>query len=134
MGLSKKQLKAAKLIAEGNMTIDEIAKECDVSDRTIYRWKKQEEFLQAIHDFEEEIKEDIKHKLIGMSPKALKEFEKLLSARSEMVRLHAIKDLLDRIGLKPVERQEIDNKHEIKDTGLTLKDLIKQRFDKDDTS
>lgn len=112
MSLSKRKLKAVKLIAEGNKTVEEIAQECKVSRQSIYNWKKNEEFKKAIDDFEEELREDIKHKLISMSPKALKEFNKLLSARSEMVRFQAIKDLFDRIGMKPVEKQEI--KQEIK--------------------
>jgi len=110
MGLTKKQLEAAKLIAEGKLTQGEIAKKLGVSDKTIRRWKKKEELQKAIDDFTAEIKRDIERKLMSMSSKALRELDKLLSARSEMVRLQAIKDVLDRLDIKPAEKQDIDLK------------------------
>lgn len=110
MSLTKKQLEAAKLIAEGKLTQGEIAKKLDVSDKTIRRWKEKEEFKKAIDDFMAEMKRDIERKLMGMSSKALRELDKLLSARSEMVRLQAIKDVLDRLDIKPADKQDIDLK------------------------
>ena len=41
MGLTKKQMEAAKLIAEGYLTQREIAEKVDVREETISRWKKQ---------------------------------------------------------------------------------------------
>ncbi len=110
MGLTKRQLEAAKLIAEGYLTQREIAEKLDVREETISRWKKQEEFQQAIEDFTSEMKKDIERKLMGMSSKALRELDRLLSARSEMVRLQAIKDVLDRLDIKPADKQDIDLK------------------------
>ena len=110
MGLKKKQLEAARLIAEGNLTQREIAKKLNIAELTISRWKKQEEFQRAIDDFTAEMKRDIERKLMGMSSKALRELDKLLSARSEMVRLQAIKDVLDRLDIKPADKQDIDLK------------------------
>ncbi|AFK87716.1 terminase small subunit [Thermoanaerobacterium phage THSA-485A] len=110
MSLSKKQLEAAKMIAEGRLTNEEIAQKCEVTDRTLYNWKKQEEFQQAIENFTAEIKKDIERKLMGMSSKALRELDKLLCARSELVRLQAIKDVLDRLDIKPADKQNIDLK------------------------
>jgi len=110
MSLTKKQLEAAKLIAEGNMTDEEIAKACSIGRTTLYRWKQNDEFQQAIEDFTVEMKKDIQRKLMSMSSKALRELDKLLSARSEMVRLQAIKDVLDRLDIKPADKQDIDLK------------------------
>ncbi|ORX22487.1 hypothetical protein BVF91_11640 [Thermoanaerobacterium sp. PSU-2] len=110
MSLTKKQLEAAKLIAEGNMTDEEIAKACSIGRTTLYRWKKQEEFRQAIDNFTAEMKKDIERKLMSMSSKALRELDKLLCARSELVRLQAIKDVLDRLDIKPADKQNIDLK------------------------
>jgi len=110
MSLSKKQMEAAKMIAEGHLTQREIAQKLNVTEVTISRWKQQEEFRRAIDDFTAEMKKNIERKLMGMSSKALKELDKLLSARSEMVRLQAIKDVLDRLDIKPAEKQDIDLK------------------------
>lgn len=110
MSLTKKQLEVAKLIAEGSLTNEEIAKQYCVNPSTIWRWKKNEEFMQAIDNFTADMKKDIERKLMSMSSKALKELDKLLSARSEMVRLQAIKDVLDRLDIKPADKQDIDLK------------------------
>lgn len=110
MSLNKKQLEAAKMIAEGQLTLEEIAEKCEITSRTLYNWKKQEEFQKAIDDFTAEMKKDIERKLMSMSSKALRELDKLLSARSEMVRLQAIKDVLDRLDIKPADKQDIDLK------------------------
>jgi transposase-like protein len=110
MSLSKKQLEAAKMIAEGRLTNEEIAQKCEVTDRTLYNWKRQEEFRHAIDDFTTEMKKDIERKLMSMSSKALRELDKLLCARSELVRLQAIKDVLDRLDIKPADKQNIDLK------------------------
>ena len=110
MSLTKRQLEAARLIAEGRLTLDEIAAQCKITRQTIHNWKKQEEFQKAIDDFTAEMKKDIERKLMSMSSKALRELDKLLSARSEMVRLQAIKDVLDRLDIKPADKQDIDLK------------------------
>ncbi|HGU6178040.1 TPA: phBC6A51 family helix-turn-helix protein [Escherichia coli] len=110
MGLSKKQMEAARMIAEGNLTQKEIAEKLNTTEVTISRWKQKEEFRKAIEDFTVEMKKDIERKLMSMSSKALRELDKLLSARSEMVRLQAIKDVLDRLDIKPADKQDIDLK------------------------
>lgn len=110
MGLSKRQMEAAKMIAEGHLTQREIAQKLNVTEVTISRWKHQEEFQKAIEDFTAEMKKDIERKLMSMSSKALRELDRLLSARSEMVRLQAIKDVLDRLDIKPADKQDIDLK------------------------
>mgnify|MGYP001770868646 CR=1 FL=1 len=110
MGLTKKQMEVAKLIAEGYLTQREIAEKVDVREETISRWKKQEEFQKAIDDFTAEMKKDIERKLMSMAPEALRQLRKLLNAKSEMVRLQAIKDVLDRLDIKPADKQDIDLK------------------------
>jgi len=110
MSLTKKQLEAAKLIAEGQLTQREIAKQLNIAELTISRWKKQEAFQQAIEDFTAEIKKDIERKLMSMAPEALRQLQRLLNARSELVRLQAIKDILDRLDIKPASKQDISLK------------------------
>lgn len=110
MSLTKRQLEAAKLIAEGYLTQREIAERLDVREETISRWKKQEEFQQAIENFTAEMKKDLERKLMSMAPEALRQLQKLLNAKSELVRLQAIKDILDRLDVKPANKQDIDLK------------------------
>ena len=47
--LSKKMEKAALLVAEDLLTDHEIASECGISNRTLYRWKKREEFIARVN-------------------------------------------------------------------------------------
>ncbi len=110
MSLSKRQIDAAKMIAEGHLSFEEIARQLDISSKTLRRWRKEEEFQKQIEEFTQEMKKDIERKLMSMSSKALRELDKLLSARSEMVRLQAIKDVLDRLDIKPADKQDIDLK------------------------
>lgn len=119
MSLSKKQLEIAKLMAEGYLSQRDIAKNFNISEVTISRWKQQEEFRQAIKDFENEILQDMKRKLIGMTPKAIRELDKLLQADAESVRLQAIKDVLDRVDLRPAEKINVNG-----NVGVTIIDDI----------
>ncbi|WP_152978251.1 helix-turn-helix domain-containing protein [Caloramator mitchellensis] len=119
MGLSKKQLEVAKLIAEGYSSQRDIAKKFNISEVTISRWKQQDEFKQAIKVFENEILQDMKRKLIGMTPKAIRELDKLLEADAESVRLQAVKDVLDRVDLRPADKLSITG-----DVGVTIIDDI----------
>jgi len=110
MGLTKRQMEAAKMIAEGHLTQREIAQKLNVTEVTISRWKRQEEFQQAIENFTAEMKKDLERKLMSMAPEALRQLQKLLNAKSELVRLQAIKDVLDRLDIKPADKQDIDLK------------------------
>ena len=56
----------------------------------------------------DEIEEEITNHMRGYIPKAIQNLKQLAqNADSETVRLNATRDLLDRSGLKPIERQEI---------------------------
>ena len=45
---SPKQLKAIELMALGNLTLDAVAKQVEVSCQTIYTWRKQQPFIEAV--------------------------------------------------------------------------------------
>jgi transposase-like protein len=103
--LKKRQLEVIRLMAEGQLTQKEICHAIGVNESTICRWKKDEEFMN-------ELNSQIKENIIAEAPKAFKTISNLLKAKSEMVRLQAAKDILDRAGHKPIEKQEI--KQEVK--------------------
>ena len=83
-----------------NKTQKQIAKEIEVSEKTICEWKKQKEF-------KEEIDKNIKENFGSLALDAQKELKKLLKSNNEYIRMQAVKDILDRAGYKPVEKREI---------------------------
>ncbi len=91
--LNPKQRKCIELFVLGDRTQKEIAKELNVTENTISNWKKNAEFDAAYT-------ESLKSSMKGIAAKAFNTEVKLLTARSEMVRLMAAKDLLDRAGFK----------------------------------
>ena len=71
-----------------------------------------------------EIQEEIATQMQGFIPKAIQNLKQLAqSADSENVRLNATRDLLDRSGLKPVEKQEIHT------TSGRLEDMTVEELD-----
>ena len=107
--LNGKQLKAARMLAEGDKTQKEIAEELKITPQTMVRWKQLPEFKEKVAEFLDELLDDQKKELKRLSKKATRTMEKLLDARSEMVRYQAAKDILDRVGLKPEEAQGANN-------------------------
>lgn len=83
-----------------NKTQKQIAKEIEVSEKTICEWKKQKEF-------KDEIDKNIKENFGSLAVDAQKELKNLLKSKNEYIRIQAVKDILDRAGYKPIERREI---------------------------
>ncbi|MEY8001192.1 phBC6A51 family helix-turn-helix protein [Clostridium sp. Mt-5] len=97
--LSKKQLKCIKLMVESEFNQKQISEEIKVSEQTICKWKQNEEFKV---EYDKHVKESVDY----TSKDAARTMKKLLKARSEIVRFYAAKDILDRTGLKPVDKVE----------------------------
>ena len=98
--LTDKQEKCIKLMITTNKTQKQIAKEIEVSEKTICEWKKQKEF-------KDEIDKNIKENFSSLALDAQKELKKLLKSNNEYIKMQAVKDILDRAGYKPVEKREI---------------------------
>ena len=92
--LNPKQKKCIELLVAGNRRQKEIAEILHVSENTISNWKKNEEFIS-------EYTSSLKSSMKDVAAKAFNTEISLLKARSEMVRLMAAKDILDRAGFKP---------------------------------
>jgi len=104
MELKPRHFECIRLMLETQKTQREIATLIGVNDETVYRWNKDD-------DFKAELARQTQNKFNAMATKAVKELDRLINeAASETVRLNAIKDVLDRAGYKPIEKQEI--KHE----------------------
>lgn len=92
--LNSKQKKCIDLMLLGEKTQKEIAQILRVSEATICNWKKNKEFAA-------EYASSLKSSMKDVAAKAFQTEVSLLKARSEMVRLAAAKDILDRAGFKP---------------------------------
>lgn len=98
--MNDKQEKCINLMITTNKTQKQIAKEIEVSEKTICEWKKQKEF-------KDEIDKNIKENFGSLAVDAQKELKNLLKSKNEYIRIQAVKDILDRAGYKPIERREI---------------------------
>ena len=98
--LNSKQKKCIELMVPGDRTQREIAEVIHVSEATICNWKKNEEFKS-------EYTSALKNSMKDVAAKAFNTEAALLKAKSEMVRLMAAKDILDRAGFKPDENINI---------------------------
>lgn len=92
--LNPKQQKCIELMVFGNRTQKEIAGALHVTENTITNWKKNEEFKT-------EYTSSLKNSMKEIAARAFHTEIALLRAKSEMVRLMAAKDILDRAGFKP---------------------------------
>ncbi len=92
--LNSKQKKCVELMTAGDRTQKEIAEILHVTEATICNWKKNEEFTA-------EYTSSLKNSMKDVAARAFNTEIALLKARSEMVRLMAAKDILDRAGFKP---------------------------------
>ena len=100
--LNDSQYKCIELMITGEFTQKQIAEKINVTEKTICEWKK-------LDEFKKEKEKLLRESFSDVAPKVKAELYRLaLKAESEQVKLNAIKDILDRAGLKPTDKQEID--------------------------
>ena len=91
--LTKKRQKAIVMLYEGKETIGEIAKKLNITDRAIYKWKKDPAFIQAQNEY-------AIHVLNSALPDSIRELMKLVqNSKSDMVKLQAIQTVLKHANL-----------------------------------
>lgn len=98
--LTESQIKCISLMITDNKTQKQIAKEINITEKTICKWKKDKEF-------KEEIQRQLKENFGSLAIEAQQELKKLLKSKNENVKMQAIKDILDRAGYKPVDKTEV---------------------------
>lgn len=98
--LTESQIKCISLMITDNKTQKQIAKEINITEKTICKWKKDKEF-------KEEIQKQMKENFGSLAIEAQQELKKLLKSKNENVKMQAIKDILDRAGYKPVDKTEV---------------------------
>ena len=101
MKQKKKQKKFVELMDYGEMKQKERDKQIDVSEKTICVQKKNTEFMAEYESL-------LRNKMRSLAATAFQTETKLLKARSEMVRLMAAKDILDRAGFKPEDNVNLN--------------------------
>lgn len=99
--LSEKQQKYIEIKNETGQTDKTIAKKIGVDTTTISRWKRKEGYQLGLKGYQA-------YYLSEKTPQALLTMTRLLNARSELVRFQAAKDILDRSGYTPVDKQQIE--------------------------
>lgn len=95
--LKKKQRDAIHLLVYTEMKDNEVKKELNISDATLWRWKKDEEFIA-------EVEKENRKKFGSLQTKALKTMEELM----EQGHFQAAKYILDGNYYAPTEKHEVD--------------------------
>ena len=94
--MTTKREKDAKLMVYTDLTQKEIGRQINVSENTITRWKKQEDFQKLLKENEKSYMKD----LVAPAMRGLKD---LINANSEFVKLEAVKTILDRAGYDSID-------------------------------
>lgn len=95
--LKKKQYEAIQLLVYSEMKDSEIKEELNISDSTLWRWKKDEEFLA-------ELEKENRRKFKGLQIQALHSMAKLM----QQGHFQATKYILDGNDYAPTEKHELD--------------------------
>ncbi len=99
---TENMIKAVRLMVRTKMSQKEIAKELDIAEATISKWKNRDDF--------DDVRQKEERLYLGeMAAPALRTMRELLNAKSELVRYNAASDILDRTGYKPVDKKEIEH-------------------------
>lgn len=99
--MSSKQQTAIRLMVATNLTQREIAKELDVREETISRWKRSDAF-------KEKMKAEQDKYLHELTAPAMRTIKELLNSHSDYVRLQSAQDILDRTGYKATDKLEAE--------------------------
>lgn len=108
---SHQRIKAAKLLASGEYSVEEAARALGISERTIYKWKKCSEFTEYIQELERAAREEAKRHLVRHALHAARRLVEL-SERGQpkdSVRLKATLEILDRCGVIAVQGVDVVN-------------------------
>ena len=99
--LTSRQNKGVNLMLQGNMSNAAIAKECGVSENTVYNWLHNDEFLA-------ELQKRQRRMFTRMACKAQRKMEELLDSGNPSVAFAAAKEILNKAGLDSPTKIEAD--------------------------
>ena len=103
----------------------EIAAKFGVAEITVRNWFCLDDLFRAEFErLKNELIEEAKHSLISAAPKAVKKLIELLDVDNPKIALEAAKDLLDRIGMKPVEKSEVAFTGQVKNEHVVAERIV----------
>ena len=99
-----KRRRAAELVALGEKTQQQIARDLGITDRALRMWQREPEFEAYVRDLERAIREDAKRYLGRRALHAARQLVGLMDSgkASDQVRLKATLEVLDRSGVTAV--------------------------------
>jgi uncharacterized protein YjcR len=77
MRILEKHRKIAKLLWNGDLTVEKIAEQFKVSDDTIYYWQRQPEFQKLLFDIDDEHRQKAKRQAVKWAERSMKTLVKL---------------------------------------------------------
>lgn len=103
MRLTERHEMALKLLLEGNLTKQEIARSVQISRKTLYNWLKDDKFSEALEERRADHRRMVRAKLERMAYNAVKAQEKILTEGEDDRAIATVSaDVLDRAGyIKP---------------------------------
>ena len=101
MALNNRQIKGIALMAQGDMSNIAVAKECGVSENTVYNWLNNDEYLA-------ELQKKQRKMFTKMACKAQKRMEELLDSPNPSIKFAAAKEILNKAGLDAPIKLEAD--------------------------
>ena len=123
--LTKKQIKAVILRADGN-SWDQIAKQLDITERTLRKWRKHPDWDVTLAERKETWIEEYEMKFTRMMPKVAHTHIKLLHSSNEAIQMRAVDSAHTNHGRLVRERETQDEVAELKAMVLTLTEQLAQ--------
>lgn len=108
MRLTKRHKEAIRLLIEGDMSKDEIAKSVKTSRQTLYNWLNDPDFEEEYDEQLKEIDRRTRRRISKMVDTALDRQEEILTrSRNDNAAAIVAKDVLDRAGYAPDENVNV---------------------------
>lgn len=131
--LTEQQIETIDYLVLGTLTNKEIADKVGISDRVIYKWKKNDEFMENLnkrsHDFQTGIIEEAHGILVSKLGQSIKNVIDIANDKNESskVRLDANFYIINRIlGNTTTKIEQSINGNEDKEGNINIDDMINQ--------
>ncbi len=97
--LTEREIKAARMLAEGEKTLDQIAKEIGVGRATLYEWRQREDFHALVSDLTQATVDRAREVLQAHAQEAAEKLVKMMKGKKSTASLRAAEQILNRTGL-----------------------------------
>lgn len=99
--MTPKMLKGIELMLHGNLSNVEVAKQCGVSENTIYSWLKNDDFLT-------ELQKQQRRAFTKLACKAQQRMAELMDSGNPSIAFAACKEILNKAGLNETIKVDAD--------------------------